>query len=93
MHTIQSAPICIYWRTQGTMAPSWSIVLFHEDFKQLTFSEFCLYIIIPKVEDLQSKGFDVKFGYVADDDYRDGLENYKKFLELEIEYERNSSSL
>jgi hypothetical protein len=94
MHAIQPEPICIYWRTSGIMAPSWSIIFFHEDFKEFTFNEFCLYIIIAKIESLQSEGFDVKWGYVNSHriDKNESLQDYKQFLEREVEHENNSSN-
>jgi hypothetical protein len=85
---IQDAPICIYWRSKDvTMCPSWSMVLFHRDFLPLSFEEFCLNIVIPKVEQLQSDGFDVQWGYVSDsNNHWQSLEHYKQFLRKEIEH-------
>ncbi len=84
---VQDAPICIYWRQDRTITPSWSMVLFHGDYLPLSFEEFCLYIVIPKVEQLQSDGFDVKWGYVNDSriDKSESLADYKTFLKKEVE--------
>lgn len=82
---IQKEPICVYWSDASGLVDS--MLFFHGNHSGLSFSEFILYLVIPKVEALQYAGYNVKFGYVNDADHRDGLESYKKFLELEIEYE------
>lgn len=88
---IQKEPVCIFTRPDPNEAGVFSDVFFHSEYPSLTFSEFLLYVVIPRVEDLQKKGYNVEWGYVDGGDHRDGLESYKDFLELEIEYEKKNS--
>lgn len=89
---IQKEPICVYWKE--TEDPYWGASLyFHAEYPSLTFSEFCLYVVIPKVEDLRNEGFNVQWGYVNSSyNYDRDLDGYKKFLEEEIRHEKQGDS-
>ena len=89
---IQKEPICAYFHDdRGRFVDS--CLFFHTDYPSLTFNEFCLYVVIPAVEDLKSAGYTVQWGYVNSSyNYDRDVDGYKKFLEEEIRYEKQEDS-
>lgn len=77
MSRIQPEPVCVYWWKDH----EWDHTLyFHHDHAPYTFDEFCYHVILPRLKDLRTQGYSVRWGYVNNgnqtiDEYENTLTN------------------
>ena len=81
-HDHESVPICIYARDDENVLRA-SELHFYEGYKYTSFDEFCLYIIIPRIRDLQGEWPNVRWGAVYD--RNESVDEYEKTLKRLID--------
>lgn len=79
-HKIQAEPICIYY--DSIRKEHGCEVHFHKDYPSSTFDEFCLYVVIPRIKELQEDGYVVKWGYVNNS--RETVEEFEGTMKIMI---------